>query len=91
MPLILRMMPTISSAFVFEDLQIIAINLRGEFALHAADGLFHVVFDGLGESPDDAGNFVEFALHGGDEFIFVFVENRAAIPPWASGRRNIPY
>ena len=60
---------------VFQNFQIVAIDLGGEFAFDAADGFFHVVFNGLGESPEDAGNFVEFALHGGDEFFFIFVED----------------
>ncbi len=68
--------------FLLQGFQVIAIDLGGEFALNAADGFFHVVFDGLGKSPEDAGNLVEFALHGGDQFFFVFVENR---PPLISG------
>ena len=59
-----------------KGLQIIAIDLGGEFAFHSADGLFHVVFNGLRKSPKDAGNLVEFALHGCDQLIFVFMEYR---------------
>ena len=76
MPWIWRMTLTISSRFGFESLQIVAVDLGGQLAFHAADGLFHVVFDGLRKSPDDAGNLLEFALHGGDQFVFVLVEDR---------------
>ena len=48
------MTPTIWSAFCFQDLQIVAIYLGGEFALYAADRFFHVVGDGLGKIPDHA-------------------------------------
>ena len=75
MPGILRMTADNLVGLSFQNLQIGAVDFGGEFALYAADGLFHVVFDGLGESPEDAGNLVEFALHGGDEFIFVLVED----------------
>ena len=61
---------------VLKSLQIVAIDLGGEFAFDSADGLFHVVFNGLRESPNNTGNFVEFTLHGCDELIFVFVEDR---------------
>ena len=61
---------------MFENLQIVAINLGGKRALHATDGLFHIVFNGLGETPNDAGNLVQFALHGRDQFFFIFVEDR---------------
>ena len=57
-----------------ENLQIVAVDFRGQFALHAADRFFHVVFNGLGKSPRYAGNFFEFAIHGGNHFIFVLVK-----------------
>ncbi len=59
----------------FQNLQVGAVDFGGEFALNAADRLIHVVFNGLGESPQYAGNLVEFALHGGDEFFFILVED----------------
>ena len=66
--------------FLFQDLQIIAINLGGQFAFHAADRLFHVVFNGLGTAPDRTGNFlVQFPIHGGDQFIFVVVKDRPSL------------
>ena len=45
-------------ASFFQQLQIIAVELYGQLAFDAADGFFHVVFDGLREIPDHAGNFV---------------------------------
>ncbi len=36
---------------LFERLQIIAVDLYGEFAFDTADSLFDVVRDGLGEAP----------------------------------------
>ena len=41
-----------------QSAQVGAVELDGQLALHAADGLFHVVGDGLGEVPDDAGNLL---------------------------------
>src|ERR1019366_962581 len=49
-------------ALLFENFQIVAVDLRGQRALPSAHRLFHVVFDGLGKTPDDPGNPVEFAL-----------------------------
>ena len=43
---------------LFECAQVVAVELDGQFALDAGDGLFHVVGDGLGEVPDDAGKFL---------------------------------
>jgi len=37
----------------------------------------------LGENPNDAGNLVQFALHGRDQFFFIFVEDMAATAPSA--------
>ena len=34
---------------------------------------------GCEKSPDDAGNLIEFAAHGGDQFIFVLVEDRTPL------------
>src|SRR5208283_5911837 len=45
-------------AFLFEVLQVGAENFYGELALHTADGFFHVVSDGLGESPSHPRNFL---------------------------------
>ena len=43
---------------ILEHVQIAAVDLGGELALHAADSLLHVVFDGLGEAPDHAGELL---------------------------------
>jgi hypothetical protein len=37
--------------FFLQNFQVIAVNFGGQFALHAADRLFHVVFNGLREIP----------------------------------------
>ena len=76
-PLILLMTETICVALFFERPQIIAIDLDGEFALDAADGLFNIVRDGLGEVPEDAGHLFELAVHGRDEFVFILLEDGA--------------
>ncbi len=79
MPLIWRMTVTILIALLFEHFQIVAVDLRRQFSFHPADRLFHVVFNRLGEAPDDSRDLVEFALHGGDQFILVFMECRAPL------------
>ena len=60
--------------FGFESLQVGAEEFDGEFTFHAADGFFHVVGNGLGEIPVDAGKLLELFVHGGDEFVFLAVE-----------------
>ncbi len=49
-------------ALFFEGLEVVAVELDGELAFDAGDGLFDVVGDGLGEAPEDAGGFVELAV-----------------------------
>ena len=66
-------------ALFFQGPQIVAVDLDGELAFDAADGLFHVVGDGLGEVPDDAGDLFEFAIHGGDQLVLVLVEDGAPL------------
>ena len=68
---------------ILQCLQIVAVNLGGQLALHAANGFFHVVFDGLRKSPDHAGNFAEFAVHGGDQPILILVKDGTPLLPWA--------
>ena len=63
------------SALSSRVLQVVAIDLRGQLAFHAADRLFHVVLDGLGEAPDHAGNLLQLAVHGGDQFVLVLVKD----------------
>ena len=63
-------------ALLFENFQIVAVDLRGQRAFHPAHRLFHIVFNGLRKTPDDTGNFVEFTLHGRDQFVFVLVKDR---------------
>ena len=66
-------------ALFFQRLQIVAVNLDGQLAFHAADRFFHVVRDRLREIPDHAGNLFELAIHGRDQLFFVLVKNR---PPF---------
>ena len=63
-------------ALLFEQLEIVAVDLDRQFALDAAHGLFHVVGNRLGEVPDHARNLLQLAIHGGDQFLFVLVEDR---------------
>ena len=70
-----RMMLTISSAFCFQQLQVVAVDLHREFALDAADRFLHVVGDGLGEVPDHAGNLVQLRFIAAISSLFVLVED----------------
>jgi hypothetical protein len=62
--------------------RITAVNLDGQFALHAAHGFFHVVRDRLRKIPEHAGDFLQFAVHGGNQLDFFFPEHR---PPLIFG------
>ena len=66
-------------AFLLEVLQVGAENLDRQFALHATDGLFHVVGDGLREAPGHAGDLLHFVVHGLDQQFLAPAELRAAI------------
>ena len=70
-------------ALFFEGLEVGAVELDGELALDAADGLLDVVGDGLREVPDDAGSLLQLAVHGGDEFVLVLVEDGTPLSSWA--------
>ena len=70
-------------ALLFEGLEVVAIDLDGEFALDAADSLFDVVGDGLGEVPDDAGDLIQLALHGGNQLVLILLEDGAPLDLWA--------
>ncbi len=59
-----------------EKFEVITVNLHGEFAFDSADRFLHVVGDRLRKTPDDARNFVQFALHRGDHSFLVFVKHR---------------
>ena len=69
-------------ALFLQRLQIVAEDLDGQLAFHAADGFFHVVGDGLREIPDHAGNLLELAVHGRDQLFLVLVKHR---PPFFLG------
>ena len=62
-------------ALFLKHFQIVAVNLGGQRALHAAHCLFHVVFDRLRKTPDHAGNLVEFPAHRSDQFVFVLMKD----------------
>ena len=70
-------------ALLLQGLEIVAVNLDREFALHAADGLFHVVRDRLREIPEHARELLQLAVHGGNQFFLVFVKDAAASLPSA--------
>ena len=63
-------------ALLFEQFEIAPVDLDGQFAFDAADGLLHVVGDGLRKVPDDARDFLQLEIYGGDQFLFILVENR---------------
>ena len=82
-PLMLRITLTISSPLASSGPQIVAVDLDGQLALHAADRFLHVVGDGLREVPEHARNFLHLAVHGGDQSRPCSGERRGAIVPWA--------
>ncbi len=67
------------AGLLLENFEVVAIDLRGELAFDAADGFLHVVGDGLGEIPDDAGDFLQLTVHGRDEFVFILVKRGAPL------------
>ena len=66
-------------AFLFECLEVIAEDLDRKLAFDPADCLFHVVGDGLREVPKHAGDFLELAIHGGDQLFLVFTKHRTPL------------
>ena len=64
---------------MLERTQIVAVKLYSQFALHAGNGLFHVVGDRLGEIPDNSGVLLQFFIHCGNEFLFVLMKDRPPI------------
>ncbi len=69
-------------AFLFEHLQILAVNLYRKLALNTADCLFHVVGDRLRETPGHAWDFFQLPIHGGDQFLLVLMEHRPPLFLW---------
>src|ERR1017187_7306192 len=63
-------------AFLLQIFQVGAEDLHGKFTFNAADGFFHVVGDGLGESPGHAGNLLDFVVHGLDQQFLAATELR---------------
>ena len=63
---------------ILENMQVAAIDLGRKLALDSADSLFHVVFDGLREAPDDAREISasSSSVHGGDQVVLVLVKDR---------------
>src|SRR6202790_3731938 len=46
---------------LLKDIQIVAIDFRGELAFYTADCFLHIVFDGLGKTPADTWDVLQFA------------------------------
>ena len=74
---------------VFQRAQIVAVELDRQFAFDAGDGLFHVVGDGLGVIPNDAGKLLQLLVDGGDQCFLVLVEDRAPLLLFSSDRQSI--
>ena len=68
----------------FQRLQIVAIDLHRQRAFHAAHRFFQVVGNGLRKVPDHSRNFLQLAIHGGDQALFVLMEDR---PPFLLGQQ----
>src|ERR1022692_4023197 len=66
-------------ALLLKELQVIPENLERKPAFGASKGLADVVFDRLGEVPDRARILFYRAIHGGDQFLFVFMKYRAPL------------
>ena len=77
-------MPSIWSALLLQQLQIIPVKLDRQFAFDAADRLLHVVGDGLGKVPYHPWHLLQFAIHGANQLVFVLVEGR---PPLLFGKQ----
>ena len=60
---------------LFQGAQVVAVELDGQLAFDAGDGLFHVVGDGLRVVPDDAGKLLQLLVHGGDQRFLVLMED----------------
>ena len=67
---------------ILKNLQVVAINLRGELAFYTADSLLHVVFNGLRKAPVDAWNFLQFAIHGSDQSVLFLMEHGPPLLLW---------
>src|ERR1022692_515534 len=66
-------------ALLLKKLQVIPENLERKRTLGASERLSDVVFDRLGEVPDRARRPFHGAIHGGDQFLFVFMKYRAPL------------
>src|ERR1019366_2690808 len=62
-------------AGVLEQFEIVAVDLDRQLPFDAAHGLLHVVGDGLRKIPDHSRDFLQLETHGGDQFLFVLVED----------------
>src|SRR5580704_5577881 len=62
-------------ALLFQQLEIVAVELNSELAFNTRDGFFHVVFDRLREIPDHTRDFFQFAIHGGNQFVLILVKD----------------
>src|SRR5450755_668387 len=66
-------------ALLFENLQVIPVNLNRELSFDPADSLLHVVFNGLRKIPEDPGNSVKLPPHGPNQRVLIAVKHRT--PP----------
>ena len=78
-------------ALVLQSLQIVAVDLGGQRAFYSTDRLFHVVFDGLRETPDHARESCRVRAAWRRSIRLCSRETRGAILLSASGQRSIPY
>ena len=67
----------------FQHFEVSAEELDCQFALYAADRLFHVVRDGLREIPVHAGKLAQLFVHGGDQIFF----GLELPPPFGAGQQ----
>ena len=63
-------------ALFIESLQVLAEKLERQLALCAGDRFADVVFNGLREIPESPREFADLAIHGGDQFLLVPMEDR---------------
>src|SRR5579883_675219 len=72
-------------AFAFEHVQVLAVDFDRKLSLDAADGLFDIVGNRLGEAPAHAGDLLQLPIHGRDELLFLLMEDRTPLFFWLEG------
>src|SRR5579885_2348630 len=61
--------------FGFEGLEVVAINLDGQSPFDPAYRLLEIVGNRLRESPKNSGDFFQFVIHGGNQFLFILMKD----------------